>query len=164
MRVLIIGGTGLISSAITPQLLERGDDVTLYNRGKSEIRFAVDPKYIQGDRRDNAAFEAQMAEAGHFDCVIDMVGFSPADGESVVRAFKGRIGQFIFCSTVCTYGGPASRYPIREDEPRRPVGTYGANKVKIEDMLMEAHERGDFPVTIMRPSQTYGEGGSIVHS
>jgi nucleoside-diphosphate-sugar epimerase len=164
MRVLIIGGTGLISSAITPQLLERGDDVTLYNRGKSEIRFAGEPKFLQGDRKDYVAFEAQMAEAGHFDCVIDMVGFSPQDAESVVRAFTGRIGQFIFCSTVCTYGGPASHYPIREDEPRRPVGTYGANKVKIEDTLMEAHERGDFPVTIMRPSQTYGEGGTIVHS
>lgn len=164
MRVLIIGGTGLISSAITPQLLARGDEVTLYNRGKSEVRFEGEPQYIHGDRRDYATFEKQMEEAGHFDYVIDMVGFSPADGESVVRAFKGRIGQFIFCSTVCTYGGPASHYPIREDEPRRPIGSYGANKVKIEDMLMEAHTRGDFPVTIMRPSQTYGEGGTIVHS
>jgi nucleoside-diphosphate-sugar epimerase len=105
-----------------------------------------------------------MAEAAHFDCVMDMVGFVPEDAESVIRAFTGRIGHFIFCSTVCTYGGPASHYPIREDEPRRPIGSYGANKVRCEDILMEAGRRGDFPVSVMRPSQTYGEGGTIVHS
>ncbi|MCS6775593.1 MAG: NAD-dependent epimerase/dehydratase family protein [Chloroherpetonaceae bacterium] len=164
MRVLIIGGTGLISSAITPRLLERGDAVTLYNRGQSEVRFPGTPVFLHGDRRDYATFEAQMAEAGTFDCVIDMVGYVPEDAESVVRAFRGRIGQFLFCSTACVYGGPAQRYPIREDEPRRPTGTYGANKARIEDILMQAHERGDFAVTILRPSQTYGEGGTIVHS
>jgi nucleoside-diphosphate-sugar epimerase len=164
VKTLIIGGTGLISTAITGQLLERGEDVTLYNRGKSEARIPAGAKIINGDRKQYAQFEGQMAEAGHFDCVIDMVGFVPEDAESVVRAFKGRIGHFIFCSTVCTYGGPASRYPIREDEPRRPMGGYGANKVKCEDILMAAGERGDFPVTVMRPSQTYGEGGTIVHS
>src|SRR5581483_8115146 len=68
LKILIIGGTGLISTAITRQLLERGDDVTLYNRGKSEVRIPAGAKTIQGDRKDYAAFEAQMAEAGSFDC------------------------------------------------------------------------------------------------
>lgn len=164
MKILIIGGTGLISTAITRQLLARGDEVTLYNRGRSEARFPEGAQFLTGDRKDYPRFEAQMAEAGHFDCVMDMVGFVPEDAESVIRAFTGRIGHFIFCSTVCTYGGPAFHYPIREDEPRRPVGTYGANKVRCEDILLTAGERGDFPVTVMRPSQTYGEGGTIVHS
>ncbi len=164
MKILIIGGTGLISTAITKQLIARGDDVTLYNRGKSEARIPDGAKFLQGDRKEYAAFEKQMQEAGSYDCVMDMVGFAPEDGESVVRAFKGRIGHFIFCSTVCVYGGPSSRYPIREDEPRLPTGSYGANKIKIEDRLVQAGKDGDFPVTIMRPSQTYGEGGTIVHS
>lgn len=164
MKTLIIGGTGLISTSISRQLIESGADVTLYNRGKSEARIPEGANVINGDRRDYAAFEAQMQEAGSFDTVIDMVGFSPDDAHSVIRAFKGRIKQFIFCSTVCVYGGPAVHYPIREDEPRVPIGSYGANKGKIEDLLMEAHARGDFNVTIMRPSQTYGEGGTIVHT
>jgi nucleoside-diphosphate-sugar epimerase len=164
MKVLIIGGTGLISTSITAQLLKRGDDVTLYNRGKSEARFPEGARFIHGDRKDYAAFEAQMTDAGSFDVVMDMVGFVPADAESVVRAFKGRIGHFIFCSTVCAYGGPATHYPIREDEPLAPVSGYGSNKGKCEAILLEAGIRGDFPVTIMRPSQTYGEGGTIVHS
>ncbi len=167
MKVLIIGGTGLISTAISRQLLERGDEVVLYNRGKSEVRIPEGASIVHGDRKHYAAFEQQMAEIsaqGKFDCVIDMVGFVPEDADSVVRAFKGSIGHFIFCSTVCVYGGPALHYPIREDEPRGPVGNYGANKVRCEDILTAAGERGDFPVTIMRPSQTYGEGGTIVHS
>ena len=164
MKILIIGGTGLISTAITRQLLERGDDVTLYNRGKSEARIPDGAKFLHGDRKQYAAFEAQMAEAGAFDCVMDMVGFHPDDAESAIRAFKGRIGHFIFCSTVCVYGGPASRYPIREDEPHLPTGGYGANKSRCESLLLEAGERGEFAATILRPSQTYGEGGTIVHS
>ena len=109
MKILLIGGTGLISTAITKQLLERGDDVTLYNRGKSEARIPGGAKFLHGDRKEYAAFEQQMQDAGHFDCVMDMVGFAPEDAESVVRAFRGNIGHFIFCSTVCVYGGPAER-------------------------------------------------------
>ena len=164
MKVLIIGGTGLISTSITAQLLKRDDDVTLYNRGKSEARIPDGAKFLHGDRKEYAAFEAQMAEAGNFDVVIDMVGFAPGDAESVVRAFKGRIGHFIFCSTVCAYGGPSTHYPIREDQPLAPISGYGSNKGKCEAILLEAGKRGDFAVTIMRPSQTYGEGGTIVHS
>jgi len=164
MKILIIGGTGLISTAITRQLLDRGDDVTLFNRGKTDARFPEGAKYLHGDRKEYAAFEAMMSGAGPFDCVMDMIGFVPDDAESAVRAFRGRIEHYIFCSTVCVYGGPASRYPIREDEERRPTGAYGANKTLCEAILLAADHRGDFRTTIMRPSQTYGEGGVIVHS
>ena len=164
MKVLIIGGTGLISTAISKQLLERGDDVTLYNRGKSEVRFQEGAKSIIGDRRDYANFEKQMSEAGHFDCVMDMITFSPQDAESSIRAFKGRIGHYIFCSTVCVYGGAANSYPIRESDTRLHISGYGANKAKCEDLFMAAGAQGDFPITTMRPSQTYGEGGGIVHT
>jgi nucleoside-diphosphate-sugar epimerase len=164
MKVLIIGGTGLISTAISRQLLERSDDVTLYNRGKSEVRFEGGAKFLNGDRKEYAAFEAQMADAGTFDCVIDMIGFVPQDVESSIRAFRGRIGHYVFCSTVCVYGGMAAHYPIREDEERTPTGSYGANKTLCEATLLAADHRGDFRVTVMRPSQTYGEGGNIVHS
>ncbi len=164
MKVLIIGGTGLISTAITTQLLAKGDEVTLYNRGKSEARIPTGAKTIIGDRREYSKFEDTIANGPHYDAVIDMVGFAPEDAESLVRACKGKASHVVFCSTVCVYGGPASRYPIREDEERTPTGGYGANKVKCEDIVLAAGKRGDFDVTIMRPSQTYGEGGVIVHS
>src|SRR4051812_23481823 len=102
MKVLLIGGTGLISTAITRALLELGADVTHFNRGRS----AAPPPgltTLAGDRRDFPAFERQMAGAGTFDCVVDMVGYRPDEAESAVRALAGRVGQLVFCSTVDVY-------------------------------------------------------------
>ncbi|MDH5689600.1 MAG: NAD-dependent epimerase/dehydratase family protein [Candidatus Bathyarchaeota archaeon] len=166
MNVLIIGGTGLISTAISRFLIERGDDVTLYNRGVTEMLIPYKPKRILGDRTDYAAFEAQMAKAGPFDCVIDMVCFLPEEAESAIRAFQGRVRQYIFCSTVDVYTKPAEHYPIREDEERHPSSTfpYALNKAACENILLEAHQRGDFPLTIIRPAYTYGEGGGLIHT
>jgi nucleoside-diphosphate-sugar epimerase len=164
MNVLIIGGTGLISTGITRLLVERGDTVTLYNRGKREADIP-DTKKILGDRKDYAAFEAQMAEAGTFDAVIDMVAFVPDDVESAIRVFKGRTAQYVFCSTVDVYTKPAARYPVTEDAERNPAPSfpYALNKAKCEFILEDAHTRSDFAVTIIRPAWTYGEGGSILH-
>ncbi len=164
MKVLILGGTGLISTAITRQLLERGDDVTLYNRGRTEVRVPSGATTLHGDRKEYAAFEAQMADAGPFDAVIDMIGFVPEDAESLIRAFRGRVNQVIFCSTVDVYTKPAARYPYTEAAERKPQSDYGRNKVLCEDALMEADARGDFHVTIIRPASTYGEGGTLVHT
>ncbi len=166
MRILIIGGTGLISTAITRFLVARGEDVTLYNRGQTEADIPDGYSTIIGNRKDYAAFEAQMTEVGNFDAVIDMIGFVPADVESAIRAFHGRVGQFIFCSTVDVYTKPAHRYPIREDAERQPMPSfpYAYNKAKCERLLEAAHERGDFPVTIIRPAHTYGEGRGLIHS
>lgn len=165
MRILIIGGTGLISSPMTQFLLERGDEVTHYNRGRLELYpVPAGVHHLQGDRTDYTTFENQMASAGPFDCVIDMVGYAPEDAESVVRAFTGRTGHFIFCSTVDVYLKPASRYPVTEAEGYGGLNTYSLNKVKCEQILRAAHERGDFPVTMIRPAYTYGEGRGPVHS
>src|SRR5512133_1567093 len=115
MHILLLGGTGNISAPIPQALLQRGDQVTLYNRGSHPIPGA---HQITGDRTNHARFEQQMAEAGPFDCVIDMVAYQPEDARSVVRAFRGRVGQYIFCSTVDVFTKPAPAYPIHEDSPR----------------------------------------------
>jgi nucleoside-diphosphate-sugar epimerase len=165
MNALIIGGTGLISTAITRQLVARGDDVTLYNRGQTAAD-VPDAHRITGDRTDFPAFEAQMAAAGPFDAVIDMVCFTPEEAESAIRTFRGRTAQFIFCSTVDVYAKPASTYPITEDVERRPSPSfaYAHRKARCERLLEAAHARGDFALTMIRPAWTYGEGGALLHS
>lgn len=163
MRILIIGGTGLISTPLTHFLLERGDDVTLYNRGATPSRVPAGTQVIIGDRQQYDVFESQMHRAGTFDCVIDMVGYDPLDAQSAVRTFKGRIGQFVFCSTVDVYRKPATRYPYTEAEPYGGLNTYSSNKVVCEQTLLEAHANGDFPVTIIRPAYTYGESRGILY-
>ena len=165
MNVLLIGGTGLISTSITRSLLGMGGvSVTHYNRGRSDTQPPEGVKTIRGDRKDFAAFEARMAEAGTWDCVIDMVGYAPEEAESVVRAFRGRIGQFVFCSTVDVYDQPVADLPIREDAPRAGRNGYGRDKVRCEDVLLEAERRGDFPLTILRPAHTYRDRGAILHA
>lgn len=160
MRVLIIGGTGLISTATTRALLERGDEVVHFNRGKNSVPEAV--QTIVGDRTDYAAFEQQMREAGYFDCVIDMVAYEPADAASAVRAFAGRVGQFIFCSTVDVYDKREATYPQRADAPRAGRNDYGRKKVECEEIFEAAQRRGDFSLTILRPAQTYRDPSLIV--
>lgn len=157
MKVLILGGTGLISTTIVNQLVERGDEVTVYNRGVTPRRIPQTVKEIKGNRWDYPAFEAQMRDVS-FDAVIDMVAFVPENAESVLRAFTGKVKHIVVCSTVCVYGGPMTRLPATDDEPRRPVTNYGRNKSKIEDILLSANGKKGLHTTVIRPSYTTGEG------
>lgn len=168
MSVLLVGGTGLISTGITRELLARGDAVTVFNRGQTALDVAGAAgrlRQLTGDRTDLLAFETTIAGAGSFDCIIDMRCFTPAEAASAVRAYRGRTAQVIFCSTVDVYAKPASRYPVVESEPRLASGpfAYAVHKVACEELLEEARARGDFNLTIIRPAHTYGEGGRVVH-
>jgi nucleoside-diphosphate-sugar epimerase len=166
MRVLIIGGTGLISTGIVKHLHARGvSDVAMLNRGQRENTLQSTVKHISGDRNDFAAFEKHFAGAGaeKYDVVIDMICFTPEQAESDVRAFGGRCGQFIFCSTVCTYGGKIPPHVLVDETfPQEPVSDYGRNKVACEQTFLRAHESGKFKTTIVRPSCTYGPGGRLI--
>jgi nucleoside-diphosphate-sugar epimerase len=166
MKVLIVGGTGLISTGITRQLVARGDEVTIYTRGQREGQIPAQVRRMVGDRNDAAAFEGQMTDADPFDAVIDMICFTPQHAESAIRAFAGRTGQYIFCSTVDVYTKPAARYPVRENAAREPSPSfpYAFDKARCERLFEQAHERGDLTVTIIRPAWTYGEGGRILHT
>mgnify|MGYP000455444951 CR=1 FL=1 len=164
MKILMIGGTGLISTAISRQLIDAGHDLTLYNRGETEPRLPEGYRVIHGDRNDIEAFEAQMAALDGFDCVIDMVCFKPEQAQSDIRSFSGKINQLIFCSTVDVYTKPPKTFPVVESHERQALSDYGRDKAKCEDLFMAAHEKGDFNATILRPASTYGEGGSIIHT
>lgn len=137
--------------------------MTLFNRGKSESRLPDGAEVIHGDRKDYAAFEKTFSDK-HYDVVVDMVAFHPDDSASAVRAFQGRCGQFIHCSTVCVYSGPVTQIPTTETEPYHSIGGYGKNKIACEQLLLQAYAERQFPVTIMRPSHSYGEGGGVIRS
>ena len=159
-KILLIGGTGLISTPMTRQLLARGHAVTHLNRGKKAATPAGVAQVV-ADRQQFAAFEATVAASGAWDCVIDMCCFEPAEAESCVRAFQGRTKQFIFCSTVDVYARPTKKFPITEDEPLGGISVYGKKKVVCEQTMMAGHARGDFAVTVIRPVHTYHDGGGI---
>ncbi len=159
MKVLIIGGTGLISTAIVEQLKARGDEVTLLNRGLTEKRFLGEVEVLRADRWDYPAFEATLAPH-RFDAVIDMVAFHPDNARSLLRACQGRTKHIVMCSTVCVYGGPLTRLPARDDEPHRSKTDYGRNKSAIERVILEANGAHGTFTTVLRPSFTTGEGAT----
>ena len=162
MRVLIVGGTGLISTGIVQALRERGADLTVFNRGKTDDRLGPGVKRLVGDRADVRAFEKTVAAAGRWDVVIDMICFRPEEAQSVLRAIAGRCGHFIFCSTVCTYGNTQTTVPTTEETRQSPHSVYGRNKLACEEIFLRAHSAMKLPVTIFRPSHTYGPGGGII--
>ena len=162
MKVLIIGGTGLISTGIVKALRGRGADITVFNRGQTDDRLGAGVRHLAGDRDDFPAFENAMAGAGAWDVVIDMICFRPDQAESDLRAFAGRCGHFIFCSTVCTYGNTQTIIPTLEETPQRPHSRYGRDKVACEQLFLHAHAAGKINVTVFRPSHTYGPGGPVI--
>lgn len=153
MKVCVVGGTGNISTSIVKLLLELGHDVTCFNRGE---RGAVPDgsKVIIGDRLDRDRFEKRMQQEG-FDAAIDAICFDRETALSDIRAFRG-VGHFIQISTVCTYGVDYDVLPVGETHPLRPTTDYGRNKVAADEAFLMAYEQEQFPVSIVKPSTTYG--------
>ena len=156
MKVLFIGGTGLISSACTSLALERGVELFLLNRGTDPDR-GRGATMLLADLHDEAASERVLA--GHrFDVVVDWRAFTPEDIERDLRLFAGRTEQFVFISSASAYLKPLGYWLIREDTPlANPFWDYSQNKIACEERLMRAYREDGFPVTIVRPSLTYGD-------
>jgi nucleoside-diphosphate-sugar epimerase len=161
MRVLILGGTGLISTGIVKHLLVRKADVTMLNRAQRASTLPQNITQITADRSDLPALEA--ASKKNFDVVIDMICFTPEQAVADIHAFSGHCNHFIFCSTVCTYGVKTPpTVLIDETFPQQPISDYGRNKLAAETLFLAAHKQKQLNVTIIRPSSTYGPGGHLI--
>jgi nucleoside-diphosphate-sugar epimerase len=157
MRVLVIGGTGNISREIVRSLLRRGHEVTIFNRGRHRDPAPEGARVVHGDRKEREAF-VQAMQALDMDAVIDMISYSPDDAASAVRAFDGRVEHFIHCSTVMTYGPPVPQPICDENGPLGARTPYGQAKIAADRFLLQAHAERGFPVTIIKPSYTFGPG------
>jgi nucleoside-diphosphate-sugar epimerase len=160
MRVVVVGGTGNISTGVVKALLQFGHEVTIFSRGRRPSRLPPGVRYLRGDRTDRAAFEQAM-QAERPDVAIDMISFTRDDAASAVRAFRG-VQQLIHTSTVCTFGGPLPHVPADESTPPRPTTDYGRNKQEADELLLAAHARGEVPVTILKPAHTWGPGMIVI--
>jgi nucleoside-diphosphate-sugar epimerase len=112
---------------------------------------------VHGDRKEREAFE-QAVRSLPLDAVIDMISYTPEDAASAVRAFDGRIAHFIHCSTVMTYGPPVPQPMCDEGSPLGARTPYGQGKIAADKFLLQAHAERGFPVTIIKPSYTFGPG------
>ncbi len=157
MRVLFIGGTGIISTACTRLAAELGIDLTLITRGRRAAYLPAGVKTLTVDM-DDAAAAARALGGASFDAVVDWIVYTPDQIERDLELFRGRTRQYIFISSASAYQKPASHYLITESTPlANPYWDYSRNKIACEERLMKAYRDEGFPITIVRPSLTYGE-------
>jgi nucleoside-diphosphate-sugar epimerase len=157
LRVLFIGGTGVISSACVPEAVA-SRDIELYvlNRGRSATWGLPDVvTELRGDARD-AASVRKAIEGLDFDSVVDFVAFTTDHVRADLDLFRGRTAQYVFISTASAYQTPPSRLPVTESTPlRNPYWQYSRDKIACEDLLVAEYRGNGFPATIVRPSHTY---------
>ncbi len=154
MKVLFIGGTGVISSACSELALQQGIDLTLLNRGQSERSAAKGAKSLAGDINDAAIGELLADQT--WDAVVDWIAFTPQQIQRDIELFRGRTGQYIFISSASVYQTPPSNLPVKESTLLdNPYWDYSQAKIACEELLVEAYRDEKFPMTIVRPSHTY---------
>jgi nucleoside-diphosphate-sugar epimerase len=158
MKVLFIGGTGLISSACSELALERGLDLFILNRNQTgKYPVPAGAHLLVGDVHGDQASLIRLFEGVTYDVVVDWIAFTLEDVERDLRLFSGRTGQFVFISSASAYQKPLAHYLITEKTPlENPFWEYSRNKIACEERLMQAYRKQAFPLTIVRPSLTYG--------
>jgi nucleoside-diphosphate-sugar epimerase len=156
MKILFIGGTGVISTACVSEALDAGHDVWILNRGLSRL-----PNYVGAERTliADASDEFQVREAvgsRRFDVVIQWTAYVPRQIELDLRLYADA-GQYVFISSASAYEKPPSNWLVTEMTPlANPYWQYSRDKIACEEVLRDAHRSTGFPVTIIRPSHTYG--------
>jgi nucleoside-diphosphate-sugar epimerase len=158
MRVLFIGGTGLISSACSELAIAQGIELWVLNRAASaRYPTPTGAHLLAGDVHGDEGDLVRLLDGQAFDAVVDWIAFTPDDIERDIRLFSGRTRQFLFISSASAYQTPPANYLIREDTPLdNPFWQYSRDKMACERRLMDEYRGRGFPVTIVRPSHTYG--------
>jgi nucleoside-diphosphate-sugar epimerase len=158
MRVLFIGGTGVISTACTRAALAEGYDVYHLNRGTRPERIPEGVITLRADARDRGQVRKALGKRD-FDCVVNWVAFSPGHVRQDIELFASLTSHYIFISSASVYMKPPPHWLVTE---RMPVGNpyweYSRDKIACEEVLMEAWRDSGFPATIVRPSHTYSDG------
>ena len=155
MKVLFLGGTGVISSACSRLAAKRGIELYLFNRGQTERPIPEGAHILYGDIRDRASVKRALSDYT-FDVVVNWIAFTPDHVEADIELFGNRIGQYIFVSSASAYQKPPSNLPITESTPlHNPFWAYSRAKIACEERLLQAHREDSFPFTVVRPSHTY---------
>jgi nucleoside-diphosphate-sugar epimerase len=154
MKILFIGGTGIISTEVSKLAVEQGIDLYLLNRGQHKVAIAG-ANVISGDIHQPAQVQAAL-RGMVFDAVVDWVAYTPDHVERDIALFRDIARQYIFISSASAYQKPPAYPVITESTPlHNPYWTYSQNKIACEERLQRAYREENFPMVIMRPSLTY---------
>lgn len=156
MKVLFIGGTGIISTAVCNVAIKRGIDLYVLNRGKRNDKLPKGVKVLKGDIYKPEAVK-KVLEGHYFDSIVQWISFTVEHVQRDYNLFNGFTKQFIFISSASAYFKPIPFLPITEEVPLgNKYWDYSENKKNCEEYLFGIHNK-DFNVTCIRPSHTFNE-------
>lgn len=153
MKILIIGGNGNIGYPISKKLHLK-NEVTILCKDKPKFDIGID--YIIGDGY-NKEFLKEIQNKYNFDIVINLIIFTPEQAADNVEVFKNKIKQFVFISTATVFNHDKNIVIAEDTEKGNTHSWYAQNKLKCETIFWEAKKSDNFPITIVRPSQTYSK-------
>lgn len=155
MKVLLIGGTGTLSSDSTRLCIEKGFDVFLFNRGNRNIFKGDNLHYLIGDINNVSSAQSALADM-KFDVVVDYITFNVETLKSRIQLFGDRCKQYVFISTATVFKNVDSI--ISEDSPKgNDAWEYSKNKLLCEKYLIDNADSLGFKYTIVRPYITYDD-------
>src|SRR5256714_13719723 len=164
LRVLFIGGSGVIRSACARVAVGSGIELHVLNRGRSAARLLPSGvNVLRADIREPDSVRPVINDL-EFDAVVDWVACSPGHVRSDIELFLGRTRQYVFISSASAYQTPPARVPVTESTPlRNPYWQYSRDKIACEELLRAAYRDEGFPATIIRPSHTYDKTSVPLH-
>ena len=155
LKLLFIGGTGVISSACTELCVKGGIDLTILNRGQTSRPVPANVKHLKADIRNPEQVKS-ILQNDKFDVIVDWIAYTPEHVKNDYKIFKNITSQYIFISSASVYQKPPDSLPIKETEPLvNPIWEYSGNKIQCEQFMVKMFLENNFPVTIVRPSHTY---------
>lgn len=156
MNVLIIGGTGVLSSAVTAEAQKKGIVVTMINRGRRPIPNGVE--LIKADMNDHKKIMEKLA-GRQFDAVMDFLCYTDEATKKSVELYSKYAKQYFFISSCAVYDTASlnGQTAVEDSKKVLSIWNYSVNKWKSEELLMSLFKGKDIKYTIIRPSVTYGD-------
>jgi nucleoside-diphosphate-sugar epimerase len=155
VRILFLGGAGMIGSAVAAEAIAQGHELTVVTR--AEPRRPL-PAAVRALRCDVYRLEElrRTLSGERYDAVVNWVGYTPTQLEGHPALFAGLTQQYVFISTCSVFARPVPSLPVTESSPRRqPVFGYARDKIACEEYLAAAYRADGFPLTVVRPGHTY---------
>ena len=154
MNILIIGGSGILRSAVVDQCIDKGYNVTMMNRGNNSAYTNESANLIICDARDESAVRKKTSGT-HFDVVIDFIVFNLEQLKRSLSLFGNIADQYIFISSAQAYNTSIQKEHVETDETPQPLWSYSVNKDICEKYLQSYCKEHRINYTIVRPGVNY---------
>lgn len=156
MHILIIGGTGVLSSAVTSEALKRCFTITMINRGRRNVPQNVE--HIKADKNDFATIQKAL-QGRRFDAIMDYLCYTDKETEQSVNFYSKYTKQYFYISSCAVYNKQIANGTLLDEESEKvlPIWKYSVDKWASEQKLVELFKDTDVKYTVIRPCVTYGD-------